>query len=77
MDHKPKAWIVLVSPKGDARLREGCTGYFSGFTDQDDAISAVQRHLAGGEQIEIKSCGPLLDGTVEDIGILPGQVRLA
>jgi hypothetical protein len=72
----PKAWIVSVWTKRLGGGQPMLVFYVAGYSDPDEARSAVKAHIRALEGDEIGDAGAISDATADALGVTPSSVRM-
>lgn len=72
---EPQGWIVLVETRRLGGNRAVLIAYAAAFPDPDQAQQAVVEFIEEFEGDDVLEPSPLLDATVEALGLQPGEVR--
>jgi len=73
---KPKAWIVPVWTKRLGGGQPALTMYIAGFSEPNDAVEAVKRHIRALEGDDVQEPAPVSDATAQALGVSPSSVRM-
>ncbi|MFG1184381.1 hypothetical protein [Xanthobacter aminoxidans] len=73
---EPKAWIVLVWTDLNKNGMKVLVGYAAGFSDLEDAVEAVLKHLGEPDNSNVCDPAPLRQSTIDALNIRPGEVRM-